>query len=151
MTRQTYSFEAWEEELYLAYAEGADPHPCPECGRTGFYGPRFAEPDLRYRSCRFCGFWQSVEGAPALGLPTVHGCETWPHVARAPYLWWVAPSTTSYTCPYCRDEVNVADATVTIPGRDRRHPWWKVPQGRTAKYYRRFWENWAATKGRVFF
>lgn len=144
-----YTFETWEEELYRLYALGADPDPCPQCGSTGFFGPRFAEPNLRLRSCRFCGFWQEIAEAPQRAIPLVHDCESWPQAARAPYLWWVPPSRSSLTCPFCDAAAPVAAHRVAAPSDEPEHPWWKVPQGRPADYYRRFWENWEATKGRV--
>ena len=146
-----YVFETWEEDLYQAYALGADPSPCPQCGSTGFYGPRFAEPDLRLRSCRFCGFWQEIAEPPERATAVVHGCAAWPQAARAPYLWWVPPSASSLDCPFCEESVSVGKHCVTPPSDDPAHPWWKVPQTRGADYYRRFWANWGVTKGRVFF
>lgn len=145
-----YAFEQWEEELFEAYALGVDPHPCPHCGHTGFFGPRFAEPDLRYRGCRFCGFWQEVADVPRQATPVVHGCDAWPHVARAPYLWWVPPSRTSFTCPFCDAVGDVVSYALTPPHDDPNHPWWKVHQRRPARFYRRFWENWSVTKGRLY-
>lgn len=146
-----YAFETWEDELYRLYALGEDPNPCPQCGSTGFFGPRFAEPNLRLRSCRFCGFWQEIAEAPQRATPVVHDCDAWPDAARAPYIWWVPPSSTSLACPFCDADVSVAEYCTTPPSDDPKHPWWKVPQGRGAEYYRRFWENWRVTKGRVVF
>lgn len=146
-----YSFETWEDDLYRLYALGEDPEPCPQCGLTGFFGPRFVEPNLRLRSCRFCGLWQEIDKAPQMATPVVHGCDGWPQAARAPYLWWVPPTATSFQCPFCRHRADTAASRVTPPSDDPQHPWWKVPQRRDADYYRRFWENWEATRGRVVF
>lgn len=43
--------------------------PCPNCNTLGFYGPRIypkppAEPNRKYRACKFCGLWQDVSGYP---------------------------------------------------------------------------------------
>ena len=41
--------------------------PCPDCGNLGFYGYRESGKGktLRmYRACKFCGFWQEVDGKP---------------------------------------------------------------------------------------
>lgn len=144
-----YTAAAWDEDAFAAYAEGRDPQPCPTCGRVGFFGPRVVGVS-KLRQCRFCGFHQEAEDAPARAVPTVHGCAEWPEIARAPYIWWVAPGDASYTCAFCRGSVTVADHTVTPPSDDPSHPWWRVPQGRNRFYYARFWENWPFTKGRVF-
>lgn len=148
---EAYAFEAWEDDLYRLYGLGEDPAACPLCSFTGFFGPRFVEPDLRLRSCRFCGFWHEISEAPRRAIPVVHGCGEWPQVARAPYLWWVLPGVTSFACPFCGHQAEVAACRVTAPSHDPQHPWWKVPQRRDADYYRRFWENWSITKGRVVF
>ena len=151
-----YNMSDWEEESYQLFVERADPQPCPRCGTTGFYGPRAVDPGIKYRACRFCGFWQSVDGEPEQCRPTSHGCEEWPECARAPYIWWVRQDTKRYTCPFCRQEVNVVShnsfmkgVLILSPLENLDHPWRKVPQNRTYSYYLRFWENWACTKGRV--
>ncbi len=146
----SYTIQVWDAECYAVFGEGRDPVPCPACGRTGFYGPRIAEPAERYRACRFCGFTQHVGGRPERYQPTVHGCDGWPECARAPYIWWVPPNRTAYTCSHCAKRVAVADHVVAAPAADSRHPWWKVPQHRTRAYYRRFWENWPVSKGRIY-
>lgn len=153
----TYTETDWDGESYTLFAERGDPAGCPECGRTGFYGPRAAGGGRKYRECRFCGFAQDV-GQPPIRLgPTVHGCEEWPACAKAPYVWWVHPNEESYKCPYCGKKVTVISrnffaksALITGPSEDPEHPWWRVPQNRTYAYYLRFWENWPITKGRVF-
>ena len=145
-----YSVGAWDEECFALFAEGRDPGTCPSCRRTAFYGPRVGGRGRRYRACRFCGLLQDVGGRPGRATPTVHGCADWPEVARAPYIWWLPPEQTEYTCPYCEEQVSADDARVTAPIDDRDHPWWKIPQGRTRFYYSRFWENWPCTKSRTF-
>ncbi len=145
-----YTQEDWDSECFLNFGEGRDPGPCPGCERVGFYGPRFEEPDRRYRGCRFCGFTQAVDGPPQWYRPVVHNCEGWPTIAKAPYIWWIAPGVTSYPCPYCSHKASVAECAITPPSDDPHHPWWRVPQGRNRSYYVRFWENWEATKGRVY-
>ena len=153
----SYTEEDWESDSYDLYAERSDPAPCPDCGRTGFFGPRAQDPGLKFRACRFCGFTQEVDHAPVRYLPTAHDCDEWPTCAKAPYLWWVPPDVTEYHCPYCGQQVHVfgvnmyhPGAIQTAPQEDKEHPWWRVPQGRPYKYYLRFWENWPVTKGRVF-
>lgn len=152
----TYTENDWDEESYQLFVERGDPRPCPECGRTGFYGPRAADPGLKYRACRFCGFWQLVGQEPTHLRATAHACSAWPSCARAPYVWWVQPDQRTYKCPYCDQQVVlesrnafVKGAALETPATDANHPWHKVPQGRSYSYYLRFWENWPVTKGRV--
>jgi len=145
----TYTAAEWEEECMASFGEGRDPGPCPDCGRTGFYGPRIDATDRHYRQCRFCGFTQMVGEEPIQHQPTVHGCAEWPVCARAPYVWWVRGDVESYLCPFCGKRVSVADATIPRPVDDPSHAWWKVPQHRNRFYYVRFWENWEVTRGRV--
>lgn len=149
VTTEPYPASVWDEEAFAVFAEGRDPQPCPVCGRMGFFGPRVVGV-VRHRACRFCGFYQEVDGPAARATPTVHGCGEWPEIARAPYIWWAAPGEASYTCSFCRGTVEIGACTVTPPSEDRKHPWWRVPQGRNRFYYARFWENWPFTKGRVF-
>ena len=151
-----YTLEDWETESYQLFVERADPAPCPKCGRTGFFGPRASDPGLKYRACRFCGFWQAVGEDPIQFRPTIHDCEEWPECARAPYVWWVHPEDRRYTCPFCDQKVNVKShntymkgVLVLSPFENLDHPWRKVPQNRPYTYYLRFWENWPITKGRV--
>lgn len=144
-----YTRSDWDAESFALFAEGADPPACPECGRTAFFGPRFVEPNRRYRGCRFCGFWQEVDGAPEQYLPTVHDCAKWPECSRSPYIWWVSPDTESYPCPYCHEDVAVALCITPVPYEDPDHPWWKIPQGRTQSFYQRLWRNWEVSSGRT--
>lgn len=146
----TYQQGDWDNECFLNFGEGRDPSPCLACGRTGFYGPRFEEPDRRYRACRFCGFTQNVDGPPQWYRPIVHACDTWPTCAKAPYIWWVAPGIASFSCPFCHEPAKVSEFLVRAPADDPHHPWWKVPQHQRRVYYVRFWENWQPTKGRVY-
>ena len=149
MRSGSYTDGHWEAESYAIFAEGGNPGPCPDCGRTGFYGPRFTDPDVKCRACRFCGFFQTVGGAVERHRPTVHGCAAWPSVSRAPYLWWVSPDATSYACPYCGDPVDVSAATVAAPATDIDHPWWRVPQYRTQTFYKGLWSHWECSAGRT--
>jgi hypothetical protein len=144
-----YPASDWDQDAFAMFAEGRDPRPCPACGRIGFYGPRVAGV-IKHRSCRFCGFYQEADGTPARAQPTAHGCSDWPEIARAPYVWWLAPGETQFTCPFCKGPVSADEHLVTSPSDDPRHPWWKVPQGKNRFYYARFWDNWPFTKGRVF-
>jgi len=145
-----YTQAAWDDEAFTLFAEGRDPAPCPSCGRVGFYGPRVGGDGVRSRACRFCGFYQAVDSPPTRGQAAAHRCATWPEIARAPYLWWLPPGSESYHCPFCDEQVTLAESRATAPSDDPSHPWWKVPQGRSRFYYARFWENWPYTKGRVF-
>lgn len=144
-----YTRPDWDAESYALFAEGGDPGGCPDCGRTGFYGPRFVEPDLRCRACRFCGFWQFVEERAVRFLPTGHGCAQWPEVSKAPYIWWVPPDSDSYDCPFCEHLVEVPLSLLIVPFEDSEHPWWKIPQRRTQSFYQRLWGNWEASAGRI--
>lgn len=153
---RSYSESDWEEESYTLFGERADPVPCPECGRTGFYGPRAADPDGKFRICRFCGFCQPVGDVPVQLRPVVHGCAEWPECARAPYVWWIPPDATRFTCPFCGRGAVVEPrnrflkgVVVDPPSADSSHPWHRVPQGRSYSYYLKFWENWECTRGRV--
>ena len=155
-TRHPYSEQDWDDESYALFGARADPVPCPDCGRTGFYGPRAKDPDEKLRTCRFCGFCQAVDHMPVRFRPVVHGCADWPKCARAPYLWWITPDTTQFLCPYCGQKVEVETRNqfmkgvlVAAPSVDSEHPWQKVPQGRSYSYYLRFWENWDCSKGRT--
>jgi DNA-directed RNA polymerase subunit RPC12/RpoP len=144
-----YPQRQWEEECFATFGEGRDPAPCPDCGRTGFFGPRVDTADRRYRQCRFCGFTQVVGERATRFVPAVHGCAAWPTCARAAYIWWVPSDITSFMCPYCSTRLPVETVRVTPPADDKTHPWWRVPQDRLRRYYLRFWENWEVTKGRV--
>jgi len=146
----------WDQESYELFGERMDPRPCPKCGRTGFFGPRAADPGLKFRSCRFCGFSQEVNCDPVQFLPVVHSCDDWPVCAKAPYVWWVHPSEERFTCPFCGRDSDVRSRNVFTPGvlsaspaETEDHAWHKVPQGRPYSYYLRFWENWEFTRGRV--
>lgn len=150
ITQIQYTRADFEEHCFQQFGEGRDPDPCPVCLRTGFYGPRIADPDKRFRQCRFCGFTQHADGPVVTYVPTAHRCKDWPIVARAPYLWWMSPDATSYRCGYCRETVQVEAVRVARPVDDENHPWQRVPQGKNRFYYSRFWENWQVTKGRVF-
>jgi hypothetical protein len=121
-----YTESDWEEESYRLFMERSDPAPCPQCGRTGFFGPRAADPGLKFRACRFCGFWQAIGEKK------------------------------QFDCPYCGQVAKVEShnafergSAQLAPVDDPDHPWRKVPQGRPYSYYLRFWENWPVTKGRV--
>ena len=151
-----YTEQEWDEDSYRLFVECTDPEPCPRCGRTGFFGPRAADPGVKFRCCRFCGFYQVVGEEPIQFLPVVHACDDWPECARAPYVWWVHPNEQRFTCPFCGLQSDVRARNVFTPGvlvdgpsDAQDHPWRKVPQHRSYTYYQRFWENWKCTKGRV--
>ena len=144
-----YTLADWEAESFAIFGEGGDPGACPDCGRTGFYGPRFADPDRRYRACRFCGFWQDVDGDAERYIPTAHSCELWPEVSKSAYIWWVAPGTDAFDCPFCQEPLIVDASTVPIPSDTPKHPWWHIPQGRPQSFYQRLWRNWEWSTGRT--
>jgi hypothetical protein len=155
-SKLAYTKADWEEESYQLFVERTDPKPCPQCGRTGFYGPRAADPGMKFRACRFCGFWQAVGEEPQQFRPAAHECSDWPECAKAKYLWWIHPEEKLFKCPYCRQQVAVDSNNAFVrgavprpPANDPEHPWHKVPQNRSYSYYLRFWENWPLTKGRV--
>ena len=145
-----YARTQWEEETFALFAEGGDPPACPQCGRTGFYGPRVSDRVGEHRACRFCGFFQEVKGEVQRATPCVHDCTDWPEVAKAPYIWWLEPGRDAFTCAFCGDACAADSARITAPVDDDDHPWWRVPQARSRFYYARLWENWPFTKGRVF-
>ncbi len=147
----------WEDEFYALMAEQAAPQACPECGRTGFYGPRALDGKPKFRGCRFCGFFQEVGREPSRLQPVAHDCQSWPEAAGAPYIWWISSDEKWYTCNYCAKRVAVTGANtfmkgaaVRAPADDPNHPWRKVPQNASYDTYYRLWEKWPSTKGRVF-
>ena len=151
-----YTEQDWEDQSYALLAEGSDPEQCPECGLTGFYGPRAREGALKYRECRFCGFYQMVGQRPRRLRPVVHDCEEWPEIADAPYIWWIASDERWYECSFCgkrtpveRSNTFVRGTGIVAPSDDPTHPWWHVPQDQSYAYYREFWARWPCTKGRV--
>ena len=151
-----YSETQWDEDSFRLFGERMDPEACPKCGRTGFFGPRAADPGVKFRCCRYCGFNQVIGEEPVQMLPVVHKCADWPVCAKAPYVWWVHPEDRKFTCPFCgRDSdihgrnVFAPSLLVDSPSESENHPWRKVPQNQSYAYYLRFWENWDFTKGRV--
>ncbi len=153
----TFTDQDWEDQFYALMAEQADPLPCPDCGRAGFYGPRALDGKPKFRACRFCGFFQEVMQQPTRLQPVAHDCDNWPEAAGAPYIWWIPKSEKWYTCNYCARRVAITQANafmkgaaVTSPADDPNHPWQKVPQNASYDTYYKLWENWPATKGRVF-
>jgi predicted RNA-binding Zn-ribbon protein involved in translation (DUF1610 family) len=144
-----YSESVWRWEQQVIES-GAEPLPCPKCGRTGFYGPRTRRWHRNYRACRFCGFWQDLDDKAKYCRSVVHGCSRWPHVAGAPYIWWVLPGQRAFTCPYCMAEVRVESAEVNNPYFNRSHPWWKVPQNKSQARYMKFWAQWPMSRGRPY-
>ncbi len=146
---EDYTTSDWDASSFGLFGEGADPAACPECGRTGFFGPRFVEPDVKCRSCRFCGFWQRTDSVPERHLPTSHDCADWPKISRAAYVWWVAPTIDFYECPFCNARVDVPLSIVPAPIEDIDHPWWKVPQQKPQQVYQRLWNNWTFSAGRT--
>src|SRR5258705_688908 len=114
MIMKTFSVSDWDEEFRAVFARRVSPRACPACQRSGFYGPRKAVNRL-YQMCKFCGFYQEPDSDPVQLIATVHGCREWPQVAGAPYIWWVQPLESQYSCPSCGFEVKVSSATVKRP------------------------------------
>ena len=153
----TFTDADWEDQSYALMAEQAAPSPCPNCGRTGFFGPRALDGQPKFLSCRFCGHSQPVNQAATRLRPVAHDCKNWPEVAGAPYIWWIAMDEKWYVCHYCKRRIAVArtnafmkDAAITAPADDPNHPWWKIPQNASYHTYYTLWEKWPCTKGRVF-
>ena len=138
MTRNDFSATDWETEN-RALLEGGDPQACPECGRTGFYGPRRGGPQARYRACTFCGFRQEVGAAPVRDRAWSHACERWPWVAGAPLVEWAPADAESVECPYCGGGVDLEAHRVTAPAEDEAHPWRSVPQGLSGVESLKYW------------
>jgi DNA-directed RNA polymerase subunit RPC12/RpoP len=133
----TYTKSDWEADFLSIFAKRAPPPPCPGCGRTGFFGPRRAQDDRRYRLCKFCGYYEPLDADPIQCRATAHGCAQWPTVAGAPYVWWVQPQETEYRCPYCGAPAEVA--TITRPVDNPSHPWSRMPQHATFEEAAAFW------------
>lgn len=106
---------------------GGDNHPCLQCGRRGFYGPRDDKRGRHYRLCKYCGLLQNVDDEPVQCISTAHCCAEWPHVAGAPYIWWVTPAEATYRCDCCGQSVDVASARISGPAEDPHHPWATLP------------------------
>jgi hypothetical protein len=145
----TFTRADWEAACWAAFGEGRAPAPCPVCHHTGFYAPRFEEPERRFRQCRFCGFTQEVGHMPERHRATAHDCAAWPQCARAPYVWWVKPRVASYRCPFCGERVMVSRVLVPPPADDPKHPWQRVPQRKVRSYYKQFWARWSCSRGRA--
>ncbi len=135
-----YRESDWDAESQ-ALLEGAKPAACPECGLTGFYGPRRGSPEEKYRMCTFCGFRQRVSGPAERWRAVAHRCESWPEVAGAPYVEWMDPQEREHRCPFCAATVDVERAAVPRPVDDPEHPWRKVPQGMSPVDALTFWRG----------
>ena len=62
-----YTQEQWKEEMEKTATcshsnYGSCSIACPWCEITGFYGPRDDFNGRHYRACKFCGWWQEVDG-----------------------------------------------------------------------------------------
>ena len=67
-----YTLKQWEKEekiRRLSYHPhyGSCRLPCPNCKVIGFYAPREDDGGRKYRGCKFCGFWQEVDGGEPYG------------------------------------------------------------------------------------
>jgi hypothetical protein len=111
-----YTEADWAAEMAALYDAREGPPACPRCRRSGFYGPRRADKERRYRACKFCGLWQDVGKPPHLIIR--YEC----HVAD-----WKEPHE-PWNCPTCGRHFGTSQA-VGWPADNPEHPWWSVPQG----------------------
>ena len=126
-----YIKAAWEyeqEEL----RSGGDPPPCPRCGRRGFYAPRFAEPDRRYRACKFCGLWQNVGKPPH----EIIRYECHQHPDGSEVADWKEPHE-SWDCPSCGRHFT-PEESVPWPSERPDHNWREWPLRGSQEEYSRF-------------
>ncbi len=127
----SYTLLDWQDELQALRANG-DPPPCPCCSRRGFYEPKLAEPNRRYRACKFCGFWQDVDESPR---------EVIRYECQGPGHWvadWKVP-TKKWTCS-CGKTYSL-DQRVPWPADDPTHRWNQAPASGTQEDFRRFWSG----------
>ena len=132
-----YTEQDWLAEN-TTLQHGVDPQPCPQCGWTGFYSTREADPPpgetkpRRYRGCKFCGFWQDVGKQPdqLIRYECHHPNGTVRHDWKYPRENW--------NCPDCGTHYEPS-ASVRWPADDPRHPWRNVPQHRSQAYYLAHW------------
>lgn len=117
-----------------ALKAGAEPPECPQCLRRGFYAPRFAAPNRRYRACKFCGFWQDV-GKPPQKIVRFE-CH---HPDGTAVADWKEP-TESWTCPKCRRAFSPGEA-VPWPADNPSHSWNNTPQRGSQADYVAYWET----------
>ena len=143
----TFTETDWKAEYAAIFFKRGAPPPCPDCGHTGFFGPRKAH-DRLYRLCKFCGSYRTPGGQRVQCLATVHNCRDWPSVAGAQYLWWVQPHESEYRCPQCGASVRVSAFAVKRPIDDPSHPWWQVPQNMSFEEAASFWVH--QGQGRVY-
>lgn len=128
----SYTLEDWQRELQTLQANG-DPPPCPRCRRRGFYEPKWAPPDRRYRACKFCGFWHDVGKSPREIIR--YECRSADHWAAD----WKAP-TESWTCSVCGRTYS-PEQRVPWPVDDPTHWWNEAPASGTQEDFRRFWSE----------
>lgn len=143
-----YSDAQWQSEMGVIFSGRSPPPVCLDCRRSGFCGPRDAGGTRRYRLCKFCGHYEQVGSLPVRCQPSVHACAPWPKIAGAHYIWWVQPAETTFECPYCHQQVAVAQTLVARPCDDPKHPWWAVPQGISFEQAAAYWAQ--QGQGRVY-
>jgi hypothetical protein len=138
----TYTQSDWEKE-YSKLDRGEAPGPCPNCRRTGFYGPRGTRPlGPGYHACKFCGLWQYVDQLSFFAIPTVHSCGNGPTILGAPQIWWEVPEHEFFDCRFCpATQLKIEGWRTNAPHDDRAHPWRQVPQGLSLAAYKQFWKQ----------
>ena len=125
-TPASYSEADWQADVDHRNA-GGDNRPCPQCGRSGFYGPRDDTHGRHYRHCKYCGLLQNVGEEPIQCISTVHDCDDWPRVCGAAYIWWVTPDEATYRCPCCERIMTVNSTRIAGPIENPDHPWASMP------------------------
>ena len=117
----TYTLKQWEEENGIVQSS-YHPHygscrlPCPNCKVIGFYAPRGDAEGRKYRACKFCGFWQEVDGEPyryeAVLCPDC-GCFDW-HIKFTGQVCNNCGGVNKTRCPWAIDCLS--------------HPFWQLKQ-----------------------
>ncbi len=123
----------WDQED-TALKNGADPAPCPQCRRRGFYAPRWATPSRKYFACKFCGYWQDV-GKPPHEIIRYECRNNDGHCVAD----WKEPQE-SWRCPECGKTFDPQEA-VEWPADDPDHCWHSAPEQGTQDDYKTYWQS----------
>lgn len=132
---KNYSAAEWRAED-VALKQGSDPQPCPWCKRRGFYAPRLADGDRKYRVCKFCGTSQDVGKDPCKLIryecqhPDGSEVADWKRRGEP----WVCPITG------CGREYG-PEESVSWPNDDLGHWWGTAPESGTQADYEAFWRR----------
>jgi hypothetical protein len=127
----SYTEAEWRAE-HAELKKGGDPSPCPWCDRHGFYAPRWAEGNRKYRMCKFCGVSQDVGEQPRKLIR--YECR---HTNGSVRAGW-KPQDELWKCQTC-DAVLSPDQSVAWPIDDPKHPWRAAPEKGTQAEYQAFW------------